>query len=467
MLLSRLGRPLTQAARTYSAQSAAAASASYKQALEHYPETKVTTLPNGLRVATEQTPHQTCTIGLYIDAGSRYENEKNNGTAHFLEHMAFKGTQKRTQQQIELEVENKGAHLNAYTSREQTVYYAKCFSKDADWAVDMLSDLLQNSTFNANQVEIERGVILREMQDVSNIPSEVVLDHLHSVAYQGHSLGRTILGPAENVNSITREDLKSFVDTHYTAPRIVLAAAGGVDHEEVVKMAQRFSGLSDADNTPAQPPAAFTGSEVRVRDDMLPEAHIAVSVEGVGWDHPDYYPLTIASTLVGNWDRASGAGANLSSALARSVAEHQLAHSYMSFHTSYKDTGLWGAYAVCDYNKVEDFVYELQQEWMHLVASVSDGEVARARNKLRASLLFALDGTTPVCDAIGQQMLAVGRRIHPAELEARIAEVDAAAVKKAATKYIFDKCPAVAGIGPIEGLPDYNRLRGQMHWMRV
>jgi len=259
----------------------------------------------------------------------------------------------------------------------------------------------------------------------------------------------------------------AYVKQHYTGPRIVLAAAGGVKHDDLVRYAERFSKLPGgaADVTPA--PCPFTGSDVRIRNDKLPNAHIAIAVQGASWDSPDYYPLMVASTIVGNWDRTFGGGQNLSSALARSVAANNLAESYMSFNTTYSDTGLWGAYAVCDGLTVEDFVYELQQEWMHLCTGVSDGEVARARTKLKSSLLFNLDGTTPICDSIGQQLLSVGRRINPAELDARISAVDAKTVKEVASRYLFDKCVSVACTGPIEGVPDYNRIRGQMHWLRV
>jgi processing peptidase subunit beta len=150
------------------------------------PFTEVTTLPNGLTVATESQPHaQTATVGVWIDAGSRAETEKTNGVAHFLEHMAFKGTNRRSQHALELEVENLGAHLNAYTSREQTVYYAKSFRKDVPIAVNIISDILQNSKLENAAIERERDVILREQQEVDKQLEEVVFDHLHAVAFQG------------------------------------------------------------------------------------------------------------------------------------------------------------------------------------------------------------------------------------------------------------------------------------------
>ncbi|CAG5120726.1 unnamed protein product, partial [Candidula unifasciata] len=200
--------------------------ATYEQAVLNMPETRVTRLGNGLRVATEDSGIITSTVGLWIDAGSRYETPQNNGVAHFLEHMAFKGTKKRNQTDLELEIENMGGHLNAYTSREQTVYYAKCFQRDLPKAVEILADITQNSLLGEQEIERERGVILREMQEIETNLQEVVFDHLHAIAYQGTSLGQTILGPTENIKSITRSDLLEYIKTHYKGPRIVLAAAG-------------------------------------------------------------------------------------------------------------------------------------------------------------------------------------------------------------------------------------------------
>merc|ERR1711997_1200916 len=179
------------------------------------PATETSIIGNGMRVATEDSGAPTATVGLWIDTGSRYETAANNGVAHFLEHMAFKGTEKRTQTQLEVEIENMGSHLNAYTSREQTVFYAKCLKEDIGNCVEILSDILQNSKFGENEIERERGVILREMQEVEMNLQEVVFDHLHAIAYPDCPLGYTILGPVQNIKSINRNDLFHYVKTHY------------------------------------------------------------------------------------------------------------------------------------------------------------------------------------------------------------------------------------------------------------
>ncbi|KAM8740743.1 mitochondrial-processing peptidase subunit beta [Acanthopagrus latus] len=441
-----------------------------QQVALNVPETKVTTLENGLRVASEDAGLTTCTVGLWIDAGSRYENERNNGTAHFLEHMAFKGTRKRSQLDLELEIENMGAHLNAYTSREQTVYYAKAFSKDLPRAVEILADIIQNSTLGEAEIERERGVILREMQEVETNLQEVVFDYLHATAYQSTALGRTILGPTENIKTINRGDLVEYITTHYKGPRIVLAAAGGVSHDELIDLAKYHFGKLPGrykGDAPELPPCHFTGSEIRVRDDKMPLAHIAIAVEAVGWSHPDTIPLMVANTLIGNWDRSFGGGVNLSSKLAQMACQGNLCHSFQSFNTCYTDTGLWGLYMVCEPGTINDMMHFTQMEWMSLCTSVTESEVARAKNLLKTNMLLHLDGSTPICEDIGRQMLCYSRRIPLHELEARIDAIDATTIKDVCAKYIFNKAPAIAAVGPIEQLPDYNQIRSGMFWMRT
>jgi processing peptidase subunit beta len=225
-------------------------------------------MESGLRVASETVQGaETATVGVWIDAGSRYETAANNGVAHFLEHLAFKGTMKRTQQQLEVEIENMGGHLNAYTSREQTVYFAKVFKSDVERAMEILSDILLNSKLDENSINREKDVILREMTEVNKKQEELVLDHLHATAFQGTGLGRTILGSEDNIRSMTRQHLIDYIQNHYTANRMVIAGAGAVDHTQLCGFAQKYFGKLPV--TPKDPsavtmePAVFTGSDYR------------------------------------------------------------------------------------------------------------------------------------------------------------------------------------------------------------
>ncbi|XP_053376902.1 mitochondrial-processing peptidase subunit beta-like [Mercenaria mercenaria] len=373
-------------------------STSFKEALLNVPETKVSTLNNGFRIATEDSGAPTCTVGLWINAGSRYENDQNNGVAHFLEHMIFKGTSKRSQTDLELEVENMGAHLNAYTSREQTVYYAKCFSKDLEKAVEILADITQNSTLGEKEIERERGVILREMQEVDTNLQEVVFDHLHATAYQGTQLGRTILGPTENIMSLKRDDLVAYIKEHYKGNRMVLAGAGGVDHQKLTELGEKYFGKLGTGYETALPvlyPTRYTGSDVSC-------------------------PSTVF-----------------------------FQDNKMCSETT---------------NQMPKFFHWFQK--MRLCTNITDFEVERAKRLLKTNLLLQLDGTTPICEDIGRQMLCYDRRIPLDEMEARISALSGDDVRRTCYQYIYDKCPAVAAVGPIEGLNDYNRLRSSMYWLR-
>jgi len=440
--------------------------------LLNIPPTNVSTLSNQLRVATEESHGETATVGVWIDSGSRYETEETNGVAHFLEHMAFKGTKNRTKEKLEIEIENMGGTLNAYTSREQTVYYIKAFKNDVPKAVEILSDILQNSNLEKRFVEAERSTILREMEEVGKDHGEVIFDHLHSAAYQGTSLGRTILGPVDNVKKITREDLLAYIKTNYHAPRMVLAGAGALKHEELVALGQKYfsglptSGVTDPAVELAKQKPKFTGSGITIRDDTMDEVHFAIAVESVGWTHPDYYTFMVMQHLIGSWDRTIGGGKNLSSALCEKVAVEGLAKSVNAFNTYYSDTGLFGVYATGEEGKIEDLVFEVLREWNRLGKTTLQSEVDRAKNRLKASLLMSLDGTTAVCEDIGRQLLVNGRRLTPAEVFLRIDSITAKDVMRVASEHLEDSDPAVVAIGPLSHFPDYNQIREWTYWRR-
>ena len=214
--------------------------------------------------------------------------------------------------------------------------------------VDILSDILQHSKLEPSAIERERDVILREQEEVDKQLEEVVFDHLHATAFQNQPLGRTILGPKENIATISRQDLVDYIKTNYTADRMVLVGAGGIPHGELVKLAeQHFSKLQAAPPTPYAASIAaeqkrkpdFIGSEVRVRDDTISTANIAIAVEGVSWKDDDYFTALVTQAIVGNWDRAMGNSPYLGSRLSTFVNANNLANSFMSFSTSYSDTG--------------------------------------------------------------------------------------------------------------------------------
>lgn len=448
-------------------------SGAFSNLLSSIPETKVTQLDNGLRVGTEAQPFaETATVGVWIDAGSRYETDANNGSAHFLEHMAFKGTRSRSSKELELEIEDMGGHLNAYTSREQTCYHAKVFRKDVPKAIAVLSDIIQNSHLSEEAIERERSVILREMEEVEGIPEEVIFDHLHATAFQQTPLGRTILGPAENIHRLTRSDLSEYITANYTAPRMVVAAAGGVDHEEVVKLSEKaFSGLSTDPTTAydlvAKEPSYFTGSDVRIRDPDMELLHFAAAFKGVPWADADSIPLMIMQQMLGGWNKNAAAAGNMASPLAQTVAANKLCNSYQAFNTNYHDTGLFGVIATADkHAPIDDLAWAIMHEVTKLVYEVSEEDVSRARNQIKASLLFSTDGSGAIAEDIGRSLLVYGRRVPKAELFARLDRVNAETVKAVAERVIYDQDLAIAAMGDTQNLPDYTWFRRRTYWLR-
>jgi processing peptidase subunit beta len=356
-----------------------------------------------------------------------------------------------------------GGHLNAYTSREQTVYYAKAFKYDVPQAVEILSDILQHSTLDHGAIERERDVILREQEEVEKIMEEVVFDHLHTAAFKNEPLGLTILGPKENIQSLTRDDLSNYIKSNYTGERMILVGAGAIDHDALVRLAEQHFGslpnkLSQSTSKSAMKKAVFTGADFRLQDQNAQQSHIAVAVEGASWTSPDYFPLLVLQSIIGSWDRSLGVTGHLDSRLSSVINNNQLANSFMSFNTSYKDTGLWGIYMVTENkDRLDDLLVATKNEWNRLSTSVTDAEVERAKQQLKAGLLLSLDGSTPIAEDIGRQLLTSGDRMSPKEVETAVSQVSVDDVRRVAREYL-QKDAAVVGIGAVDKMSDFNRL---------
>lgn len=428
--------------------------------------TKVSTLPNGLRIATETRHSGAAVVGVWIDAGTRFEEDRVNGAAHFLEHLIFKGTKNRSQRSLEVGVEDIGAHLNAYTSREQTVYYARALKGDVANITGILADILQNSEISDAAVDRERDVILREMEEIDQIQEEVLFDYLHGTAFQDSPLAKTILGPVENIKSMTSADLKSYIEQHYKPHRMVLVAAGDVDHDEMVSLASKNFGAMQADPSGVtshdlvmQKPAYLVGSDVRIRNDDMPVAHMAIAFESCGWSHPDSVAFMVLQSLMGSYDRNLTTGKYSSYRLARRMSEVPVTRSVTTFNTTYTDTGLFGLYATADPVELDDVVVEAMEEFVRNCFKVDEVNLENAKMALKTTMLAQLDGPTGMAEEIGRQMLVYGRRIPMVEWFARIDAVDTEAIKRIANKYIFDREVAVTSMGPIHSMPDLNEIR--------
>ena len=440
-------------------------------------QTQISKLDNGLTIATEYIPNtSTATVGIYVDAGSRAENVKNNGTAHFLEHLAFKGTQNRSQKKIELDIENIGSHLNAYTSRENTVYYAKTLKENLPLAVDILSDILTKSTLDKKAIERERDVIIRESEEVDKMYDEVVFDHLHEIAYKDQSLGRTILGPIKNIRSISRFDLNNYITTNYKGDRMVLAGAGDINHNEMIKLAETYFGhLLKSENADSTKDAkevnelpVFYRGERMLENLTLQTTHIALALEGVSWSSPDYFIALATQAIVGNWDRSLGSGTNSPSPLAAVATGNStpLANSFMSFSTSYADSGLWGMYIVTDSNEHNPklIIDAIIKEWKRIKrGEFTDGEVSRAKAQLKAALLLSLDGSTPIVEDIGRQIITTGRRLSPEEVFEKVDKITKDDIKLWANYRLQDKPISIVALGNTSKVPSLSYIENHLN----
>jgi predicted Zn-dependent peptidase len=412
---------------------------------------RIGTLSNGMRVVSESMPQvKTVSVGIWVDAGARDETPEINGVAHMLEHMAFKGTERRSALAIAEEIEAVGGHLNAFTSREQTAYYARVMAADTGLALDILSDILQHSVFDAAELEREREVIIQEIGQSEDTPDDIIFDHLQETAFPAQSLGRSILGTVDRVSGMQRGDLQGFLDRFYHGPSLVLVAAGAVDHDRLLTEAERLFGrLSRTPRPPQQIARYGGGGEKRaVRD--LEQAHVAVALPGLAFDDPAYYAMQVYSTVLGG---------GMSSRLFQEVREKRgLAYSVYAYPSSYRDGGLLTVYAGTGGEKLPELMPVLADELGKLCGHIDEGELQRARAQLKVGLVMSLESSGARIEQLGRQMLLFGRPLDIDEVLAAVDRVDADAVRKVAERVMRKAPPTVAALGPVQQLESYSRF---------
>jgi predicted Zn-dependent peptidase len=411
---------------------------------------EITRLPSGLIVATDPMPHlMSAALGVWVNCGARHESPTEAGLSHMLEHMAFKGTATRSAKDIATEIEAVGGDINAYTSREQTAFHARVLKDDVALALDMIADILLNSTFDSGELEREREVIIQEIGQTEDTPDDLIFDYLQEASYPGQAMGWPIFGSEKTVASFSRDDLVSFMRKHYRAGAMMLIGSGAVEHQAMVEAGRTlFAPLAEGGER-EWVPAAFKGSDIRTLDD-LEQAHLAFAFPGVASAGPDAITAQVFATALGG---------GMSSRLFQELRENRgLCYSIYAFSHSYRDTGMIGVYSGTAEDKCGEVAPLVAAEIEAMVTQTTEEESARARAQLKASLLMGLESPHQRCELMAGHLYAYGRVLSVEELIVRVDAIDADALRRFAENLCRTGNPAIAAVGPIKQLESRERF---------
>ena len=414
---------------------------------------QVSRLPSGLTVVTEQMDRvETVSLGAYVAAGTRNEIEAECGASHFLEHMAFKGTERRSAAAIAEAVEDVGGHINAYTAREQTAYYVKLLKEDLALGADIIGDILTHSVFAPDELERERGVILQEIGQANDTPDDIVFDHFQETAYPDQPMGRPTLGREDGIRGMGREVLTRYMRQHYAATNTVVAAAGSLRHERVMELVgEHFADLPQAVAS-APEPAEYQGGEFREGRD-LDQVHIVLGFPAMAYADPDFYPSMLLSTLLGG---------GMSSRLFQEIRERRgLVYSIYSFTAPALDGGLFGIYAGTGEDEARELVPVTLEELRRVQLDANEDELRRARAQTKAGLLMSLESTGSRCEQLARQIQVFGRIVPVAETVRKIEAVTLDDISRAAAR-IFRGRPTLAALGPVEHVPHLSDIADRL-----
>ena len=405
---------------------------------------EVTRLSSGLSVVTDRMPHlESASLGVWVGAGSRDEKADEHGISHLLEHMAFKGTKKRTARQIAETIEAVGGDLNAATSVESTGYFARVLKADVNLALDVLADILSEPTFDPEELRREQNVITQEIGATEDAPDDLVFDRLQETAFPDQPIGRSILGTPDTVRSFSAKSLRTYLARNYRAPNMLVAAAGAVDHAQIVAEAEhRFASVVGPDAPQPEPARFGGGTRVETRD--LEQVHIALALQGVPVRDPSLYSLQVFTSVLGG---------GMSSRLFQEVREIRgLCYTIQAFHMPYSDTGLFGLYAGTDEADAPELMRVVIDQIESATETLNEAEISRAKAQMKAGLLMALESSEARLGQIARQMLAFGRPIPLDEIVAKVEAVTVESARAAGRALIGRGRPAIAALGPGNGL---------------
>lgn len=411
---------------------------------------QITTLANGLRIISEKREHtQTVSLGLWVNTGSAYEANKINGISHFLEHMLFKGTPTRSALDISAQIEDVGGQLNAYTSREFTAYYAKMLKNDAELAIDVLCDILQNSTFPIEELQKEQEVVVQEIKQAIDTPDDIIFDYFQELAFPKQAIGKTILGEIKTVRSFSQETLKNYIKSNYAGANMIACAVGNIEHADFVKMVeQRLGSLQPKTNFEIELQKYVGGSKVEKR--KIEQAHVILGFDGFDYYSPFYYPNLIFSSLFGG---------GMSSRLFQEIREKRgLAYTVYSFGNSHTKNGLFGIYAGTTKDELKMLVPVICEEIVKVRnQKVGEHELLRAKNQLKASMLMSLESSSSSSEIFSRQQFLFNRFIPSEEMIAKIDAVSLDNIQEVANK-LFASKPTYTLLGAIDKYLEYDKI---------
>ena len=401
----------------------------------------LTTLGNGLRIASERLPDcLTSAFAIAVDVGARHEGPGEGGLSHLLEHMAFKGTASKNARAIAEDFDRMGGNVNAYTSHEHTVYYAKVLREYADEALALLCDIVANSVFDARELERERDVVLQEIAMHHDTPDDLVFDLFQEMAYAQQPLGRSILGKPEAVAHYSRDDLLRYVAQHYQPSRLVIAGAGEVDHATMTRIiSPYFAAQKNTQQKPALAAAHYVGGE-KTLEKELEQVQLVLGFPGVSVVDPDYYATQVFATILGG---------GMSSRLFQEIRERRgLAYAVSAFASGYQDTGILGIYAGTTPQHLGELTGALREVLVGMQGGVSDAELLRAKNQMKANVVMTRESTGSIVEWLARHIHIYGSYRTAEEILAQIEAVSAADMVRIAGLCLRAATPTVAALGP-------------------
>ncbi|MEW9667686.1 M16 family metallopeptidase [Ammoniphilus sp. 3BR4] len=403
------------------------------------------TLDNGVRVIIEKIPTvRSVALGIWVGTGSRNEEPANNGISHFIEHMLFKGTRSRSAKEIAESFDQIGGHVNAFTSKEYTCYYARVLDDHAPMALDILSDMFFNSVFDEEEIKKERKVVIEEIKMYDDTPDDLVHDLISKASFPHHSLGYSILGTEDVLNQLNQEKVLSYINSRYTPSNVVITVAGNVNEGLLASIKEQFSGFQREEEVDNRIPPQFQAG-IRLKKKETEQAHLCLAFPGLEVGNKDIYPLILMNNILGG---------SMSSRLFQEVREERgLAYSVFSYHSSFQDNGMFTVYAGTAPHQLEE-VYSVIVNTLRTMKSegMTKEELLKGKEQLKGSLMLSLESTNSRMSRLGKNELLLGKHLSLDEIIQRVDSVTLDHVQ-ATTEKIFQQAMSIALVSPFEELP--------------